>query len=154
MKVVLDTNILISGIARPGGAPGRIVDAWLMGKFDLVVSEALLEELDRALRYPKVRKLLLKAAVSEEELRDFLEILRIKTITVDIADVPLTVIPRDPKDRHVLETLFASGADYLVTGDRKDLLSLGLPQVVAAADFAGRLSAFDSLAPPARDSNK
>lgn len=153
MKVVLDTNILISGIARPGGAPGRVVDAWLQGKFELVVSEALLEEFTRALRYPKVRKLLLAKGVSDEDLRDFLEILRVKTVTVDIADVPLAVIPSDPKDRHVIAALVASGADYLVTGDRKDLLSLGSPKIVSAADFASRLSAFESLAPPAPDSD-
>ncbi len=52
MKVVLDTNILISGIGRPEGAPGQIVSAWLEGKFDLVVSEALLDEFRRVLLYP------------------------------------------------------------------------------------------------------
>lgn len=153
MKVVLDTNILISGIARPGGAPGRVVDAWLQGKFELVVSEALLEEFTRALRYPKVRKLVLAKGLADEDLRDFLEILRVKTVTVDIADVPLPVIPSEPKDRHVIAALVASGADYLVTGDRKDLLSLGSPKIVSAADFASRLGAFESLAPPAPDSD-
>lgn len=154
MKVVLDTNILIFGIARPGGAPGRIVDAWLQGKFELVVSAALLEEFTQALRYPKVRKLLLANGLSDEDLRDYLEILRVKTVTVDIADVALPLTPPDPRDRHVIAALVASGADFLVTGDRKDLLSLGSPKIVSAADLASRLGAFESLAPPGPDSDR
>lgn len=149
MKVVLDTNILISGIARRGGTPGRIVDAWLQGKFDLIVSEPLIEELSRALQYPKVRKLLLKARISDDEVQEFLDILRMKTLGVDISNVHLPVHPSDPKDSHVLKALFASGADYLVTGDRRSLLSLGIPQVVSAADFVSRLIAFETLVPPA-----
>ena len=44
----------------------------------------------------------------------------------------------------MLEALLASGAEFLVTGDKRHLLSLGLPQIVTAADFAVRLKAFDA----------
>ena len=145
MKVVPDTNILISGIARRGGTPWRIVDGWLQGKFDLVVSDPLIEELERVLRYPKVRELLLKALVSDVEVQEFLDILRMKTLGADVSDVQLPIVPSDPKDSHVLKALVASGADYLVTGDRKDLLSLGMPQIVTAAEFVSRLTAFEKL---------
>lgn len=149
MKVVLDTNILISGIARRGGTPGRIVEAWLQGKFDLIVSEPLIEELNRALRYPKVRKLLLKAQVSDDEVQEFLDILRMKTLVIDVSKAHLPVLPSDPEDSHVLKALVASGADYLVTGDRRGLLSLGISQIVTAAEFVSRVMAFETLAPQA-----
>lgn len=146
MKVVLDTNILISGIGRPQGAPGQIVSAWLDGKFDLVVTEALLEELKRVLLYPKVRKLLMQAGLLDDDLRDYIDIMRMKAITVSTDNVLLPIAPSDPKDVHVLEALVASGAEFLVTGDKKHLLSLGMTPIVTAADFAARLRAFTSLA--------
>jgi putative PIN family toxin of toxin-antitoxin system len=147
MKVVLDTNILVSGIGRPGRAPGQIISAWLEGTFDLVVPEALVAEFNRVLLYPRIRKLLLGAGLSNDDIQDFVDILRLKAFSVGTDRVVLPVTPTDGNDRHVLEVLIASGADYLVTGDKKHLLSLGMKNVVTAGDFANRLQAFKSLAP-------
>jgi len=144
MKVVLDTNVLISGIGRSGGPPGRIFDAWLAGRFDLVTSEPLIDEFMVALTYPKVRRLLLAAGVMDQDLRDYIEILRFKSIVVRPIDIQLPMVPADLKDIPVLEALLASGAEFLVTGDKKHLLSLGMPQIVTAADFAARLKTFDA----------
>lgn len=144
MKVVLDTNILFSGIARPGGAPGKIVVAWLDGQFDLVISEALIEEFRRVLNYPKIRKLLAGSGVTDEDLRDYVDIFRMKAIFVKTDEVVLAVKPADAKDIPVVAALVASGAEFLVTGDKKHLLSLGMPQIVTAADFLSRLRAFGS----------
>ena len=49
MLVVLDTNVLVSGLAFPGGPPGRLVSAWRAGAFSLAVSDFLLDELARIL---------------------------------------------------------------------------------------------------------
>lgn len=144
MKVVLDTNILFSGIARPGGTPGKIVSAWLAGQFDLVLSEALLEEFRRVLNYPKIRKLLAGSGVTDDELRDYVDIFRMKAILVKADEVVLEVKPADMKDVPVVATLVASRAEFLVTGDKKHLLSMGMPQIVTAADFLSRLRAFGS----------
>jgi len=144
MRIVLDTNILISGMGRSGGPPGRIFDAWLAGKFDLVTSEPLTDELMAALAYPKVRKLLLAGGITDDGLREYIDILRIKAILVRPVDIQLPMTPADPKDIPVLEAFLASEAEYLVTGDKKHLLSLGMPQIVTAADFAARLKAFDA----------
>ena len=144
MKVVLDTNVLISGMGRSGGPPGRIFDAWLVGRFDLVTSEPLIDELMAAFAYPKVRRLLLAAGVLDEDFRDYIEILRFKAVVVRPIDIQLPKVPADLKDVPVLEALLASGAEFLVTGDKKHLLSLGMPQIVTAADFAARLKAFDA----------
>ena len=56
MRVVLDTNILISGLMSPTGMPGRLIDAWLEDRFILVSSEEQLSEFRRASRYDLVAK--------------------------------------------------------------------------------------------------
>jgi predicted nucleic acid-binding protein len=55
MRAVLDVNVVISGVLSPAGPPARVLRAWIEGAFELVASPALVEELDRALAYPKVR---------------------------------------------------------------------------------------------------
>ena len=64
MRAVLDSNVLIASLLSRSGAPAQIVSRWLAGEFELVVSEALLAELARALAYPKVHK-----RVAEDEAR-------------------------------------------------------------------------------------
>uniref|UniRef100_UPI001B67E7CD PIN domain-containing protein n=2 Tax=Thauera sp. TaxID=1905334 RepID=UPI001B67E7CD len=49
LRVVLDTNVLLSGLAYPGSVPGRIVAAWRHGSVDVVLSTFILEELRRVL---------------------------------------------------------------------------------------------------------
>ena len=71
MRVVLDPNILIAALLSPTGAPAQLVGRWLAGEFELVVSEALLAELERALTYPKLRP-----RVSAEEAAELAGLLR------------------------------------------------------------------------------
>jgi len=71
VRAVLDSNVLIASLLSRSGAPAQIVSRWLAGEFELVVSEALLAELARALAYPKVHK-----RVAEDEARAFVELLR------------------------------------------------------------------------------
>lgn len=141
MRVVLDTNVLVSGLARASGAPGRVIDAWREGRFDLVVSEALLTEAARVFAYPKVRTLLEKGGVTTAMTAEFLEILRFKTISVATDGVAVPVAPPDADDLHLVQAFIASGAEFLVTGDKQDLLSLALPGVIGVSEFERRLSA-------------
>ncbi len=56
LRIVLDTNVLLSGLAYPGSVPGRIVTAWRQGGLDVVLSRYMLDELVRVLpRLPRVR---------------------------------------------------------------------------------------------------
>lgn len=141
MKVVLDTNVLVSGIARGGGPPGRVVEAWRAGRFELVVAEEQLLEARRVFAYPKVRRLLKAGGITEPMIDEFFEILRFKSHSVATEGIVLPVSPADPGDIHVLQAFVASRADYLVTGDKRDLLSLGLSGVIAVAEFDRRLTA-------------
>ncbi len=145
MKVVLDTNILLSGLAGPNGTPGRIVSAWRAGHYQLATSEPLIAEFCRAAAYPRIRTLFAKTGVSERELRDFADLLRLKALVVDVSAASLPVDPRDANDQPVIATMIAAEAEWLVTGDRRDLLSLGLRNIVTAREF---LSRADALRPP------
>lgn len=122
MLVVIDTNVLVSGIAYPGGPPGRIVAAWRAGAFGFALSGFLLDELARVLTAlsPRIR-------FSADDTRDFLDLMRAMATVVefdaDALDRARGSGLRDPDDLPVLATLLASGAQCLVTGD-KDLLAL------------------------------
>jgi putative PIN family toxin of toxin-antitoxin system len=119
VKVVLDTNVLVSGLMLPDSVPGRIVAAWRGAQFELVLSEPLLDEIGRVLSYPKIQG---RLRWGQDEIARFLLLLRFKADVVDIAGEKASV-PRDPGDDPVLATLLAAGADCLVSGDG-DLLAL------------------------------
>ncbi|RJP18041.1 MAG: putative toxin-antitoxin system toxin component, PIN family [Deltaproteobacteria bacterium] len=135
MKVVLDTNVLVSGLMLPDSVPGQIVAAWRGAHFDLALSEPMLEEIGRVLSYPKIQG---RLRWGPDDIARFLLLLRFKADVVDISKEKADV-PRDPGDDPVLATLLASGADCLVSGD-SDLLALRdrFP-IQTPAGFARRL---------------
>ena len=119
MKVVLDTNVLLSGLMFPDGAPGRVVAAWRQARFELVISVPQLAEIGRALAYPKIRRVL---AWDDQRIEQFIRQLYIRAEIVDLAGT-LVEVPGDPDDMLILATLVAAKADVLITGDG-DLLAL------------------------------
>lgn len=62
MRLLLDTNILVSALIAPGGPADILYQAWRAGRFRLLTSEEQLEEFRRVTRYPKVRKYIRPAA--------------------------------------------------------------------------------------------
>lgn len=137
MRVVLDTNVLVSGLAFPGGPPGRIVAAWRAGAISLVASDFLLDELARILS-----ALAGRTKFTAEDVRDFLDMLRAMVEVVELGSPAIAQARssglRDPDDVPVLATLIAVGADALVTGD-KDLLALaGTHPILSPSDFCAR----------------
>jgi putative PIN family toxin of toxin-antitoxin system len=135
VKVVLDTNVLVSGLMLPDSVAGRIAAAWRGAQFELVLSESLLEEIRRVLSYPKIQG---RLRWGQDEIARFLLLLRFKAAIVDITGEKASV-PRDPGDDPVLATLLAANADCLVSGD-SDLLALRdrFP-IQTPAEFARRL---------------
>lgn len=116
LRVVLDTNVLVSGLAYPGSVPGCIVTAWRQGSLDVVLSRYILDEMIRVLpRLPRIR-------MTPAEIRDLADSFMFLADVVEPEgehDANL----RNPADQPVLLTLSAAKADYLITGDR-DLLAL------------------------------
>ncbi len=135
MKVVLDSNVLLSGLARPDSEPGKIISAWDNHSFEVVISEFQLAELARVLKYPKVEKLL---KWNEVQIQAFIRQLYLRVEVVDIALVKQEV-PTDPDDSPILASLIAAKADYLVSGDG-DLLAPGnLYPILSPTEFVRRL---------------
>ena len=131
LRVVLDTNVLVSGLAYPGSVPGRIVSTWRDGGLDVVLSRDILDELTRVL--PRLERI----HMTPGEIRDLVDSLMFIADVVEPDGVPDAKL-RDPADQAVLLTLAASKADYLITGDR-DLLALaGWYSIVTPADFWSR----------------
>ena len=131
MHVVLDTNVLVSGLAYPGGAPGRIVAAWRQGGLEVTLSRYILDELVRVLpRLPRVR-------MTSAEIRDLADSFMFLSNVVEPQGSDDTTL-RDPADQPVLRTLLTARADYLITGD-KDLLALaGQYPILTPAQFWAR----------------
>jgi putative PIN family toxin of toxin-antitoxin system len=121
LRVVLDTNVLLSGIAYPVSVPGKILAAWRHGSVDVLLSSYIVEELRRVL--PRLAH---RHRLTLAEIDDLVDAL---SIQAEIIEPLPSVEPdlRDEGDQPVLGTLLAamktSGADYLITGD-KDLLAL------------------------------
>ena len=123
MRVVLDANVLVSAVLSPRGTPAQIFNAWRAQQFDLVISEAILAEIGRVFRYPKIAK---RLRWSEEQLQAFLDNLaHIAIMTPGL--LTLTVITEDPPDDRYLECAVEGEAAYVVSGDRL-LLRLGVYQ--------------------------
>ncbi len=118
MRVVLDTNVLVSATLIRGGNEDRVLRAWQRGDFDLVFSPATLGELARVLSYPKLRKM---RWLTDGEATALLELLSAQSVFVP-GDLVVKAC-RDLQDDKLIAAGIEGDASYLVTGD-KDLLVL------------------------------
>jgi len=121
LRVVLDTNVLLSGIAYPASIPGKILAAWRHGSVDVLLSAHILDELRRVL--PRLAHC---HGLTLAEIDDLVDALSIQAEVIE----PLAGVEpdlRDVGDQPVLGTLLAAlktaEANYLITGD-KDLLAM------------------------------
>jgi putative PIN family toxin of toxin-antitoxin system len=118
MRAVLDTNVVISATLIRGGNEDRILRAWRRGRFDLVLSPPILEELGRALFYEKLQKF---RWMSEEEVAALLQALAQGSELV--SGRRSIRASRDPDDDKFIAAAIEGEAEYVVTGDH-DLLGL------------------------------
>lgn len=117
MRVVLDSNVIVSALLNGQGKPARVLDAWRRARFELVTSEEQLEELRRVTRYERLRPLIKPAAAG----------VLINTLRVHariLVALPAVDRSADPGDNFLLAMAEAGEAEYLVTGDKRDLLAL------------------------------
>jgi putative PIN family toxin of toxin-antitoxin system len=117
VRLVIDTNIMISALLSSASLPAHLIVLWREGRFDLLTSPAQLNELMRVTRYPKIRERLVSSLAGRliNELRD---------LAVVVTDYPAVTISSDPFDNYLLAVAAAGSADFLVTGDKHDLLGL------------------------------
>jgi putative PIN family toxin of toxin-antitoxin system len=114
IRAVLDANVFVSAVLNPMGTPARLYTLWHEGRYDVLMSAAILEEMTRVLRYPKIAE---RHGWSEPQLLAFIEDIVSLTLSTPGA-LTLTVIQDDPADNRYLECAVEGHAEVLVTGDR------------------------------------
>jgi putative PIN family toxin of toxin-antitoxin system len=136
MRVVLDTNILISALMIQMGHPAAIYRAWQEGNFTLLTCAEQLAELRATLQKPKIVERIkpYKAGRLVNEMKELAE---------DVGALPRVQRSPDPTDDFLLALSEAGKADYLVTGDKGGLLALAshkAARIVSAREFAALLA--------------
>jgi uncharacterized protein len=108
LRIVLDTNVLVSGLLSPHGPPGRIVDLLLAGHLGLLVDDRILDEYRRVLKRPRF-------GFGDDDIARLLAFIAARGEA--IAAPPLPVALPDLTDQPFLEVAVAGGAEVLVTGN-------------------------------------
>ena len=120
VRAVLDTNVYVSGTILSRGVPYQLLEAWRRNQFILVTSEAILAEIERVLRYPRIRR---RYSVIAQDVARLMDSLRADALVVP-GEVEISRISDDPDDDKFLACALEAQAECIVTGD-PHLLSLG-----------------------------
>ena len=135
MRIVLDTNILVSALISGDGYPGRVLAAVKREGITLVTSEFQIAELRDVLARER-----LQPYIRAEEANDLLY--HLKAVGMVMADLPEVNVSPDSKDNPILAAAVAGEADLVVSGDKGDMLALGNVEgipIVTAREAIGRL---------------
>jgi putative PIN family toxin of toxin-antitoxin system len=136
-RLVLDTNVFVSGLISGTGPPAQILRSIQERKVVHLVSDPILEEYLRVLKYPRIRKF---RKITDAFIADIAAYLVYQTERVEL--VSGVRLSRDPDDDVFLGTAVDGKATLLVTGDKTDLLSLGAVEgipIVSAREAVARL---------------
>jgi putative PIN family toxin of toxin-antitoxin system len=117
MRLTLDTNILVSSLLHKHTPPYLLYNAWRNGNYDLVTSHAQLEEIRRVVAYPKLARY-----IKADEAT--IVISGLATYALIATNLPVIKASPDPDDNVIIATAVSGNCDYIVTGDKADLLAL------------------------------
>ena len=117
MRVVLDTNILVSALITKGTPPDGLYRAWLRGEIELVTSAVQIAELDDVLSRPRLQRLL-----DADQASAIVENIGTRAVVLD--ELPSVSLSPDPMDNQILAAAIAGRVDLIVSGDKKHVLSL------------------------------
>jgi uncharacterized protein len=113
MRVVLDTNIVISRYISSQGAPARIFQLWQEHRFEVVVSQLLLEEYEEVFLRSHIQAI---HKLSRPEVHEVLEAFQDMAVVVDHI-VTVSAVAEDPDDNVIIECAMSGDASYIITGD-------------------------------------
>jgi len=143
MRAVIDTNVWVSAVLNPHGAPAQVMAAFRQARLVVVLSQPLMDELQQVLMRPRLMR---RLAYNTHMVQELVDLLRTRAVWVEIhGDVSGC---RDPHDNMVLETAVLGAAEYLVTRDddlKRDpeliqkMSEIGI-QVISVQQFLNRLS--------------
>jgi uncharacterized protein len=141
MRVVLDTNIVLSGLLWRG-APSKVVAFVADGHATSWTSETLLEELAGVLARSKHADTLLKSGYPASEwVKTFADMSNL------VVPAPIRQVAPDPDDDWVIATAIAANADLIVTGD-KPFLGIGQVGAIKIVSVHDALALIDAAPPP------
>ena len=118
MRIVLDTNILVSALISRAGPPGQVLAEATRGRLTLITSVAQIAELRRVLDRPHLRRIIAPGAAQDL-------MANIDAVGGVVGDLPDVTASPDPDDNLILATAVAGRADLIVSGDKTDMLALG-----------------------------
>ena len=131
MRLVIDTNILISALLAQNSLPAHLITIWRQDHFDVLTAAEQLDELVRVTRYPKISARL-PAALAGRLINE------LRAIAIVLPSLPTVMVCADPYDNYLLAIVAGGAADFVVTGDKRHLLALGHYQttrIVTVRDF-------------------
>ncbi|MBF0551341.1 MAG: putative toxin-antitoxin system toxin component, PIN family [Deltaproteobacteria bacterium] len=141
MKIILlDTNVVISGLLNPYGASCQILELVINGKLQAVSSRHLIEELRRALEYDRVAGLLARRGWTDVDFDEFCYLFsRVCKLTSDTP--PNERICLDSDDDWLFACAEEAGAEYIISGDKKvnDVKEYKRIRIVNPKDFLDAL---------------
>lgn len=112
IRATLDVNVLASGFQDTPGAPAVLIESWIRGAYELIISDHILGGLNRTLQKPYFRQ-----HMTPNQVDRVLAILRIRAQIVT-PRVSVHGVGEDEEDDLVLSTALSGAAEFLVTGDR------------------------------------
>ena len=138
MRVVLDTNILISALISHSGMPYQCLKLWDRGHYRLVTSSWQIEELRDV-----TRRDVLKPYIKRVEVGKFVNEMRKKAIVQQT--LPTIDVSPDPDDNNIIATAIVGEANYIVSGDKEDVLALDKIEsirILTARKFVGLFNSY------------
>lgn len=116
MRIVLDTNILVSGLLNPNGAPGRVVDLILSRRLVLLYDDRILGEYEEVLARPQL-------GISKDRATAVMSFLRLTGERIIALPLPANLLP-DSDDLPFVEVTISGKAEALITGNLKHFIGL------------------------------
>lgn len=118
VRILLDTNVLVSALLSRNGPPGRVLDAIREGRHTLISSPYLLNEIREVCSRPHLRN-----RISVDELNSLLD--NMVSVGHVVSQLPDISLSPDPKDNPILATALAGDAELIVSGDKSHMQDLG-----------------------------
>ena len=131
IKVIFDTNVYVSFYLTHSNTFRAIFDQWKSNAFTVYISEDIISEIHRGFRYPRIQQ-----RITDIDRWALAELLEEHTSRVHVVE-HVQFLP-DLDDANYLSAAQACSADFLVTGDKKHLLSLkkfGKTRIVSPKKF-------------------
>jgi uncharacterized protein len=122
LRVVIDTNVIVSGILSRKGAPAELINVWRERRFLLLSSSDIVNEVRAVMQYPRIRH---KYHLSDDEIEQTMTLLEHDALLVAGDSKVAGSVPDDPQDEMFLACALDGQADVIVSGDHH-LLDLGV----------------------------